>query len=172
MREELFPVCDRVVRFNGTVLKKDAVDMEAGVVYKGFAHQVKVLDVVTKHQLTLNVYHTTTTPLERHAFSVAALRQIMDGFKMFDAKNMDVKLNLICVVDWSLKAVHGCKFAKKVGDQVSFLDIEGLRLSDPDVGSRLETYVARSRIYHTTEVALSDLGWDDWRVEESNHDMI
>jgi hypothetical protein len=66
-------------------------------------------------------FQTTTKPLNSHPFSISSLRKWFEALGLFEDRNRDVGVRILCMVDWT-KTTTGVKFKREVNKDANSAD--------------------------------------------------
>ena len=151
----LHPKCGTMSEFRGAVFHADVCGLRPRVLYKSRTHNFRLGEffTVNDNSTAINFYACSTKSLSNHPYSVASIRAMFEALGLLKEANLDVKVNLISFVDWSLGSVCGCKF--KDGNYSLTIAQLHQQASFADIGERFNSYIVRAGFYDINRFQLT-----------------
>ena len=89
------------------------------------------------------LYQVTGDDLKDHPFAMHTINTFMTKLSLFEVKNVEYKLILLCFCDWNRKISHGTKFFDtNMNRNIVFLN--QLRSQKNQLAVRLDVFIIRA----------------------------
>ena len=91
------------------------------------------------------LYQITALDLSDHPFAMSTVKEVMTKLGMFEDRNLEYRVTLLCFTDWSRSSTHGTKLFDNNLNKNN-VTLTHLRSIKNEVALRFEIYIIRARL--------------------------
>ena len=144
----MFPRSSAQIKFGGMYYIGDVSELKGDCLYRGKDHNLALYEFfnVDHVKKIIYLYQVTTIDLSKHPFYLSTISRVMEKLSMFEERNLEYKVRLLCFCDWSREDTHGTKFFDMDGNIVT---LDERRALNDRVAVRLEVYIIRACLFLT-----------------------
>ena len=144
----VLPRCSAEILFAGQYFKGDVSKLNPDRVYRGTFHNLALYEYFTvdHNRKMIYLHQITALDLSDHSFALSTVKDVMTKLGMFEMRNLNYKVTLLCFTDWSRRTTHGTNIFDTNSKNRSSFSLEYFRSIKNEVAVRLEIYIIRARL--------------------------
>ena len=148
----VLPRCSAEINFGGKYYCEDVSKLRSDRLYRGTYHNLALYEYFTVDHAKkmIYLYRITSLDLSNHPFALSTIKNVMTKLGMFEDKNLEYKVTLLCFCDWSRRITHGTKFFDTTSANKQNVSLTHLRSIQHEVAVRLEIYIIRALLLPST----------------------
>ena len=143
----VLPRCSAEIIFRGQYFNGDVSELSSDRLYRGSFHNLALYEYFTvdHNNKMIYLYQITALDLSDHPFAMSTVKEVMTKLGMFEDRNLEYRVTLLCFTDWSRSSTHGTKLFDNNLNKNN-VTLTHLRSIKNEVALRFEIYIIRARL--------------------------